>query len=43
MAGVPFFCSCFLDSGVGGRITVEKRGSDRVVLEGLWDLCFRAM
>jgi len=26
----PFFF--FLDSGVGGRITVEKRGSNRVVL-----------
>ncbi len=51
MAGVSgrFFFSLLLlffwwgDSGVGGRITVEKRGSNRVVLEGLWDLCFRAM
>jgi len=41
--GRSLFLFCFLDSGVGGRITVEKRGSDRVVLEGLWDLCFRAI
>ncbi len=39
MAGVPIF---FLDSGVGGRITVEKRGSNRVVLEGLWDFVFQS-
>lgn len=41
--GRSFFFSFFFLGTLKLEEGLEKRGSDRVVLEGLWDLCFRAI